>query len=152
RVRDRCMARGAVPQALPLTHRLKARMTGAPQIAAFSPFSLHGHSSWGLFLKARCAAHLLKGQYPRTTRHRVNMNRAEFNRRLDAFFSNLLDHARKLTGNEPDAWDLVQDSVVRALEKLDQVETSFGGWLIKVQTHLFYQRYRRRDFTLPLPL
>lgn len=52
--------------------------------------------------------------------------------------------AYRLTGNEADAWDLVQEAFVRALEKSAQYDPSFdfGGWLHRLLYRVYLNRRR----------
>lgn len=57
----------------------------------------------------------------------------------------LLAYARCLTGNDDDAFDLLQEASVRALERYDEIRSpaSFYGWLRTVMRNLHYERVRR---------
>src|ERR1700733_12987209 len=61
---------------------------------------------------------------------------------LDALFSAGL----RLTKNERDAEDLVQDTCMRAYRFFDKFErgTNIKAWLFKILTNTFINRYRRR--------
>src|SRR5471032_2047645 len=61
---------------------------------------------------------------------------------LDALYSAGL----RLTKNERDAEDLVQDTVLRAYRFFDKFErgTNIKAWLFKILTNTFINRYRRR--------
>ena len=71
---------------------------------------------------------------------------AEFARLIAPHLDALFRAAYRLTGNRPDAEDLVQDVCLRAyasmrsLEELEQPK----GWLMKIQYHLFVDGARRR--------
>jgi len=62
--------------------------------------------------------------------------------------------AFRLTGNRTDAWDLVQESFLRALEKaaLYDPQFDFGGWLYRVLYRVYLNgrrgRCRRREIPL----
>jgi len=53
--------------------------------------------------------------------------------------------ARRFCGNQPDAQDLVQDTIARALSHLHQFEpgTNLRAWLQRILFHLFVSRRRR---------
>lgn len=58
--------------------------------------------------------------------------------------------ARKLTGNDQDAQDIVQDTFLKAIDKIDQfrAESSFGTWLYAIalnQARAFYARMKQHD-------
>jgi RNA polymerase sigma-70 factor (ECF subfamily) len=61
---------------------------------------------------------------------------------LDALFASAL----RLTKNEGDAEDLVQDTYVRAYRFFDKFErgTNIKAWLFKILTNTFINRYRRK--------
>src|SRR6478736_5982438 len=61
---------------------------------------------------------------------------------LDALYSAGL----RLTKNERDAEDLVQDTFLRAFRFFDKFErgTNMKAWLFKILTNTFINRYRRR--------
>jgi RNA polymerase sigma-70 factor (ECF subfamily) len=61
---------------------------------------------------------------------------------LDALYSAAL----RLTKNERDAEDLVQDTCMRAFRFFDRFErgTNIKAWLFKILTNTFINRYRRR--------
>ncbi len=60
--------------------------------------------------------------------------------------SGLRKFALKLTGNAPDADDLLQSTVLRALEKkhLFNEGTNLFRWLSKIMYNIFVSAYRRR--------
>lgn len=59
---------------------------------------------------------------------------------------NLLSFARKLTGNEEEAHDLVQDTTLKALdnEKKFVDNANFGGWMMTIMRNIFINNYRKR--------
>src|SRR6267142_4543046 len=61
---------------------------------------------------------------------------------LDALYSAGL----RLTKNERDAEDLVQDTFLRAFRFFDKFErgTNFRAWLFKILTNTFINKYRRQ--------
>ncbi len=63
-------------------------------------------------------------------------------RHVDPLFSAAL----RLTRNERDAEDLVQDTYLRAFRFFDRFErgTNIKAWLFKILTNTFINRYRRR--------
>lgn len=75
-----------------------------------------------------------------------NSVKAEFEeltlQHLDPMFSAAL----RLTKNERDAEDLVQDAYLRAYRFFDKFErgTNIKAWLFKILTNTFINRYRRR--------
>ncbi len=75
-----------------------------------------------------------------------NATRGEFEalalKHLDPIYSAAL----RLTKNERDAEDLVQDTFLRAYRFFDKFErgTNIKAWLFKILTNTFINRYRRR--------
>ena len=58
--------------------------------------------------------------------------------------------ARRLTGNEHDAEDVIQDTLLKAIDKIDQFrgESSFGTWLYAIalnQGRAFLAKEKRAD-------
>ncbi len=55
--------------------------------------------------------------------------------------------ARRLTGNEADAEDLVAEAVARAWTHLDSLKdaTAFRGWIFRILTNAFISLKRKRD-------
>ena len=65
---------------------------------------------------------------------------------LTAETENLFKFALRLTGNKSDADDLLQSTLLRALEKADQFEegTSLRKWASKIMFNMFVTQYRRK--------
>jgi RNA polymerase sigma-70 factor (ECF subfamily) len=65
--------------------------------------------------------------------------------------------AYRMTGNEPDAEDVVQESFLRAYQRLHQFEAraNFGSWLYRIAANCAYDllraRHRRERDEEPLP-
>src|SRR5437660_10495350 len=74
-----------------------------------------------------------------------NLMRAEFEQMAAPWFDGLYASALRLTRNERDAEDLVQDAVMRAYRFFDKFErgTNFRAWLFKILTNTFINKYRR---------
>lgn len=64
--------------------------------------------------------------------------------------------AYRLTGNAADAWDLVQETFLRVMRKIDLYDPAFdfGGWLYRVlyRVYLNRRRARTREVSLEIPL
>lgn len=69
-----------------------------------------------------------------------------FDRLIAPHFDALFRAAYRLTGNTPDAEDLVQDVCLRAFPKLDELQNLeyVKGYLLRVQYRLFVDGMRRR--------
>jgi RNA polymerase sigma-70 factor (ECF subfamily) len=72
--------------------------------------------------------------------------RAEFEVLVAPWLDTLYGGALRLTRNERDAEDLVQDTVMRAYRFFDKFErgTNFRAWLFKILTNTFINGYRRQ--------
>ncbi len=73
------------------------------------------------------------------------MTALEFNYKLTSMQSYLLYFAKKLTSNEDDAYDLVQETNYKALlfrEKFVH-HTNFKAWLFTIMKNIFINNYRR---------
>jgi RNA polymerase sigma-70 factor (ECF subfamily) len=80
-------------------------------------------------------------------KHEVDKGqRADFERAALPLMNYLFAKAMKLTGNQNDAEDLVQDTYTMGLRKwhLYQPETNLKAWLARLQFNLFISQYRRR--------
>jgi RNA polymerase sigma-70 factor, ECF subfamily len=71
--------------------------------------------------------------------------RQEFERLAMSHLDPLYSAALRLTKNERDAEDLVQDAFLRAFRFFDKFErgTNIRAWLFKILTNTFINRYRR---------
>lgn len=60
---------------------------------------------------------------------------------------NLLSFARKLTSNEEEAHDLVQDTTLKALDNEEKFvdNANFGGWMMTIMRNIFINNYRKRS-------
>ena len=58
---------------------------------------------------------------------------------------NLLSFAYKLTSNRDDAYDLLQDTTLKALDNEDKyaANTNFKGWVFTIMRNIFINNYRR---------
>lgn len=72
--------------------------------------------------------------------------------KTDAFQSNLmnlqdnlLNFAYMLTSNRDDAYDLLQDTTLKAIDNRDKYadNTNFKGWVFTIMRNLFINNYRR---------
>lgn len=81
-----------------------------------------------------------------SSRKKVADRRAEFERVALVHASALFGTAVRLTHNERDAEDLVQDALLSAYKSFEQFEpgTQCKAWLFKILTNTFINKYRRR--------
>lgn len=73
------------------------------------------------------------------------MNSLIFQKRLIALQTNLLNFAYMLTSNRDDAYDLLQDTTLKALDNEDKYtdNTNFKGWVFTIMRNIFINNYRR---------
>jgi RNA polymerase sigma-70 factor, ECF subfamily len=76
----------------------------------------------------------------------TNRTKQEFESLALAHLDPLYSAALRLTKNERDAEDLVQDTCMRAYRFFDKFErgTNMKAWLFKILTNTFINRYRRK--------
>ena len=69
-----------------------------------------------------------------------------FSKLIEAHKGKIYALARKLTGNEQDSEDIVQDTFLKAIDKIDQFrgEASFGTWLYTIALNEARGHYSRR--------
>src|ERR1051325_4657596 len=74
-------------------------------------------------------------------------SRADFEREALPHLSALYSAALRLTRNERDAEDLVQDAMLRAYRFFDTFEagTNCKAWLFRILTNVFCNQYRERE-------
>ncbi|MCM1484198.1 MAG: RNA polymerase sigma factor [Muribaculaceae bacterium] len=70
---------------------------------------------------------------------------SKFQERLLALQNNLLSFALILTSNRDDAYDLLQDTTLKALDNRDKYldNTNFKGWVFTIMRNIFINNYRR---------
>ncbi len=73
------------------------------------------------------------------------MSTANFQTRLLSLQSNLLNFAYMLTSNRDDAYDLLQDTTLKALDNEDKYleNTNFKGWVFTIMRNIFINNYRK---------
>ncbi len=73
------------------------------------------------------------------------MESINFQTRLMNLQSNLLNFAFMLTSNRDDAYDLLQDTTLKALDNQDKYveNTNFKGWVFTIMRNIFINNYRR---------
>lgn len=83
--------------------------------------------------------------YPKTTLKINIMASAKFQINLMALQANLLNFAYMLTSNRDDAYDLLQDTTLKALDNEDKYaeNTNFKGWVFTIMRNIFINNYRR---------
>ena len=73
------------------------------------------------------------------------MATAKFQNNLLKLRPNLLNFAYMLTSNSDDAYDLLQDTTLKALDNEDKFAegTNFKGWVFTIMRNIFINNYRR---------
>ena len=73
------------------------------------------------------------------------MGTTAFQENLTKLKDTLLNFAYKLTSNRDDAYDLLQDTTLKALDNEDKYadNTNFKGWVFTIMRNLFINNYRR---------
>ncbi len=73
------------------------------------------------------------------------MGSKEFQTKLMSLQSNLLNFAYMLTSNRDNAYDLLQDTTLKALDNEDKYvdNTNFKGWVFTIMRNIFINNYRK---------
>lgn len=73
------------------------------------------------------------------------MSTKNFQTKLLAIQSNLLNFAYLLTSNRDDAYDLLQDTTLKALDNEDKYveNVNFKGWVFTIMRNTFINNYRK---------
>lgn len=73
------------------------------------------------------------------------MNTISFQEKLVDLQSNMLSFALMLTNNKDDAYDLLQDTTLKALDNEAKYtpNTNFKGWVFTIMRNIFINKYRR---------
>ncbi|MDE6611573.1 MAG: RNA polymerase sigma factor [Muribaculaceae bacterium] len=73
------------------------------------------------------------------------MQNDTFQTRLISIQRNLLNYAYTLTSNRDDAYDLLQDTTLKALDNKDKYvdNVNFKGWMFTIMRNLFINNYRK---------
>ncbi|MDE5785059.1 MAG: RNA polymerase sigma factor [Duncaniella sp.] len=73
------------------------------------------------------------------------MATSEFQTKLMSLQSNMLNFALMLTSNRDNAYDLLQDTTLKALDNEDKYteNTNFKGWVFTIMRNIFINNYRR---------
>jgi len=73
------------------------------------------------------------------------MERTVFEQQVTALLGPLQSVARRLTGQDADAEDLVADTVLQAWRALDSLldEQAFKGWIFRIMNNTFISNYRK---------
>ncbi len=77
-----------------------------------------------------------------------------FAKLVDANKERIYSLARKMTGNDQDAEDILQETLLRAIDKIDQFrgDASFGTWLYTITLNLARAQFAKKKQTDLQPL
>lgn len=73
------------------------------------------------------------------------MGTSNFQTKFLGLQNNLLNFAYMLTSNRDDAYDLLQDTTLKALDNQDKYvdNTNFKGWVFTIMRNIFINNYRK---------
>ena len=73
------------------------------------------------------------------------MSSKNFQTKLLSLQGNLLNFAYLLTSNRDDAYDLLQDTTLKALDNEDKYveNVNFKGWVFTIMRNIFINNYRK---------
>ena len=73
------------------------------------------------------------------------MTTVDFKQKLTSLQANMLNFAYMLTSNRDDAYDLLQDTTLKALDNEAKYaeNTNFKGWVFTIMRNIFINNYRR---------
>lgn len=73
------------------------------------------------------------------------MSTVEFEKKILGIQSNMFNFAMMLTANRDDAYDLLQDTTLKALDNRDKYvdNTNFKGWVLTIMRNIFINNYRK---------
>ncbi len=73
------------------------------------------------------------------------MKTSTFETNLMNLQNNMLNFAMMLTSNRDDAYDLLQDTTLKAIDNQDKYaeNTNFKGWVFTIMRNIFINNYRR---------
>lgn len=79
-------------------------------------------------------------------RQTITMGSRIFRAKILALQTNLLNFAYTLTSNRDDAYDLLQDTTLKALTSEDKYvdNINFKGWIFTIMRNLFINNYRKQ--------
>ena len=73
------------------------------------------------------------------------MSTVQFENKILGIQSNMFNFAMMLTANRDDAYDLLQDTTLKALDNRDKYvdNTNFKGWVLTIMRNIFINNYRK---------
>ncbi len=84
-----------------------------------------------------------------TFKNNQDMSSKNFENRLLEIQNNLLNFAYLLTSNRDEAYDLLQDTTLKALDNEDKYveNVNFKGWVFTIMRNIFINNYRKTNRT-----
>ena len=78
------------------------------------------------------------------TYQQTNCNKA-FGELYQMFYSQLFDYVNKITGNEEDAFDITQETFIKAAQELHKlrIPITFRFWLFRIAKHMCMKNFRK---------
>jgi RNA polymerase sigma-70 factor (ECF subfamily) len=73
------------------------------------------------------------------------MNSLQFEQKILGIQDNMFNFAMMLTANKDDAYDLLQDTTLKALDNKDKYvdNVNFKGWVLTIMRNIFINNYRK---------
>lgn len=73
------------------------------------------------------------------------MTTVQFEQKILGIQSNMFNFAMMLTANRDDAYDLLQDTTLKALDNKEKYvdNTNFKGWVLTIMRNIFINNYRK---------
>lgn len=73
------------------------------------------------------------------------MNSKQFEQKILGIQNNMFNFAMMLTANKDDAYDLLQDTTLKALDNKEKYteNTNFKGWVMTIMRNIFINNYRK---------
>jgi RNA polymerase sigma-70 factor (ECF subfamily) len=73
------------------------------------------------------------------------MNATQFEKQVLGLQDNMFNFAMMLTGNRDDAYDLLQDTTLKALDNQEKYvdNVNFKGWVLTIMRNIFINNYRK---------
>ena len=87
----------------------------------------------------------LKQQNKKQQLKKIKAMSKNFESKLIALQNNMLNFAYQLTANRDDAYDLLQDTTLKALDNEDKYvdNVNFKGWVFTIMRNIFINNYRK---------
>ena len=99
----------------------------------------------GVQFSGRYICIVIKKQIQLINQNSTIMRAETFQNNLMSLQDNMLNFAYMLTSNRDDAYDLLQDTTLKALDNQDKYaeNTNFKGWVFTIMRNIFINNYRK---------